>query len=230
MVTAHSRTHLITPDWFDPTYWGNAASRVQTGGRGGAYVVNTPIGPLLLRRYLRGGMVAPLLKDKYFWHGGTKTRSFAEFFLTAEMFAEGAPVPEPIAAYYWRTGKFYRAAILVQFLHGIDTFGSLIESQGANAPWAQCGQLISRAHRKGLNHADLNAHNIVFNQRGEGWLIDFDRSKQQIPETEWRQSNLDRLARSIRKIQTAGKIGAADAEQGIETLRQAYETAWARGI
>ena len=139
-------------------------------------------------------------------------------------------MPEPIAAFYWRTGRFYRAAILVQFLHNIETFGSLVVSQGASAPWAECGLLISRAHRKGLNHADLNAHNIVFNQRNEGWLIDFDRSKREIPETAWRMANLSRLQRSLRKIQSSASLPREMIEQGIATMLESYERAWARGI
>ena len=232
VVTTHSRSNLITPEWFEPRHWGESAERIRTGGRGGAYVVHTPIGPLLLRRYLRGGMVGPVLKDRYFFQGGNRTRSFSEFFLTADLFEKGAPVPEPIAATYWRSGKFYRAAILLQFLRDIRTFGSLMVNQGAKAPWADTGRLIAKAHRHGLDHADLNAHNIVFNARGQGWLIDFDRSHVRIPETAWRENNLQRLKRSVLKIQSehSSQLDASVALQGFEQLEDAYCQAWARGV
>ena len=232
VITRNSLGPLITHEWFDPAYWGESADKIKTGGRGGAYVVQTPIGPLLLRQYLRGGLVAPIMKDRYMWHGGNKTRSFTEYHLTAEAYENGAPVPEPIAAMYWRKGRFYRAAILVQFLRDIQTFGAMMIEKGAAAPWEACGRLISRAHRKGLDHADLNAHNIVFNPRGQGWLIDFDRSAIRIPDTSWREKNLERLKRSVLKLakESDGKLSDDVALTGYAKLKAAYDAAWARGI
>lgn len=232
IVTRNTLASLISPQWFDPAYWGDNARKIQTGGRGGAYVVNTPIGPLLLRQYLRGGLVAPIMKDRYMWHGGNRTRSFAEYFLTAKAYESGAPVPEPIAGMYHRKGRFYRAAILVQFLRDVRTFGEVMLDPSRETPWEACGLLIARAHRKGLDHADLNAHNIVFNPRGQGWLIDFDRSEIRIPETSWREKNLDRLKRSVLKLakESNGQLSDAAAQDGYDALKSAYDAAWARGV
>ena len=55
--------------------------------------LETPVGPCVLRHYRRGGLVAPLLGDKYVWNGRTRSRGFAEFALLAELARRGLPVP-----------------------------------------------------------------------------------------------------------------------------------------
>ena len=49
----------VSPDWFVPDYWREQdALRMQSGGRGGVAVIDTPVGECVLRHYRRGGMVA----------------------------------------------------------------------------------------------------------------------------------------------------------------------------
>ena len=58
-----------------PARWGERARPVDSGGRGGAWFVDAPFGPSLLRLYLRGGWAAKLSRDQYLWHGASRTRS-----------------------------------------------------------------------------------------------------------------------------------------------------------
>jgi 3-deoxy-D-manno-octulosonic acid kinase len=78
-----------------------------------------------------------------------------------------------------------------------------------------------------VDHADLNAHNILFDASGQGWMIDFDRSHLRIPATAWREANLQRLQRSLRKLAGARSMTLVDAE--FAQLRAAYQHAWDRG-
>ena len=80
----------------------------------------------------------------------------------------------------------------------------------------------------GLDHADLNAHNILFDSNGRGWLIDFDRGVLRIPATHWRERNLKRLLRSLLKLR--GERNREDVEKDFARLRRAYELAWNRGV
>ncbi|MCY7313930.1 MAG: 3-deoxy-D-manno-octulosonic acid kinase, partial [Pseudoxanthomonas sp.] len=85
------RIRQVDPDWFRPTQWGERAHPVDKGGRGGAWFVDAPFGPSVLRLYLRGGWAARISRDQYLWHGSNQTRSFAEFRLTRELAAKGLP-------------------------------------------------------------------------------------------------------------------------------------------
>ena len=43
--------------------------------------------------------------------------------------------------------------------------------------WRAIGAAIARLHRGGVDHADLNAHNILLDGRGAVSVIDFDRGR-----------------------------------------------------
>ena len=221
------RTQVRQPDpqWFDPAYWVDAAQVVGEGGRGGAWFIDFGEGDAFLRHYLRGGLVAKLSHDAHLWRGIQHVRSFAEFRLLRVLRNKKLPVPMPFAAWYRREGLHYRAAILMQRLPDVHSLGALAADE--QAPWAAAGELVARFHRTGLDHADLNAHNILFDVAGQGWMIDFDRSRLRIPATAWREANLLRLQRSLRKLAGRHSIARVDAEFGL--LRAAYQQAWDRG-
>ena len=213
---------------FEPGEWGDRARPVGSGGRGGAWFVDAPFGACVLRHYLRGGLAASLSRDRYFWHGADRTRSFAEFRLMRALHARGLPVPVPLAACYLRQGLRYRAAILMERLQGVRSLADRAGVAGAGAPWEEAGRMIARFHRAGLDHADLNAQNILFDDAGHGWLIDFDRGVLRIPATRWRERNLARLKRSLLKLR--GARSSEEVEKDFGRLRRAYDQAWQRGV
>ena len=221
------RTQLRQPEpgWFDPAHWGEAAQAVGEGGRGGAWFLQTGAGDAVLRHYLRGSWIASLSRDGHLWRGIQRVRSFAEFRLLRQLRARKLPVPLPFAAWYRREGMHYRAAILLQRLQDVHAFATL--AADGSAPWGPAGQLVARFHRAGLDHADLNAHNILFDGAGRGWMIDFDRSRLRIPATGWREANLRRLHRSL--LKRRGASSQAEVEAGFSRLRDAYDAAWKRG-
>ncbi len=221
------RTQLRQPDpaWFDPAHWGEAAQPVAEGGRGGAWFIQTDAGDAVLRHYLRGGWMAGLSRDGHLWRGINRVRSFHEFRLLRQLRARKLPVPLPFAAWYRREGLNYRAAILLQRLQDVRSLAAL--AGDGSAPWEQAGELVARFHRAGLDHADLNAHNILFDAAGRGWMIDFDRSRLRIPATHWREANLRRLLRSLHKRRGSRGIEQVDAD--FAKLRAAYDAVWARG-
>ena len=115
------RTRLRQPDpaWFDPAHWGDAAQRVGSGGRGGAWFIAMDGGEALLRHYLRGGMMAGLSRDGHLWRGVHRVRSFHEYRLMRSLREADLPVPLPFAAWYRRSGLHYQAAILMQRLRDV---------------------------------------------------------------------------------------------------------------
>ncbi|MGQ4659772.1 3-deoxy-D-manno-octulosonic acid kinase [Lysobacter sp. F6437] len=222
-----TRVRQADPEWFSPAYWDGKARPVESGGRGGAWFVDAPFGQSVLRRYLRGGLVARFNRDRYLWRGADDTRSFAEFRLTRAVAEKGVPVPRPIAACYRREGLYYRAAILIERLPDVRTLADRAMVAGDGAPWEEAGRLVARAHRAGLDHADLNAHNLLFDTTGQGWVIDLDRGRMHIPATGWRERNLKRLKRSLLKLRGDRPVEAV--ERDFARLRDTYDRIWARG-
>jgi 3-deoxy-D-manno-octulosonic acid kinase len=216
------------PRWFDPEAWGERATPVDAGGRGGAWFIDASHGPCVLRQYRRGGWMARLSRDRHLWRGTGRVRSFDEFRLLRELVRRRLPVPQPIAASYLREGPWYRAAILLERLSDVRPFAEIAAAEGADAPWEDIGRLVARFHREGLDHADLNAHNILVDAQGKGWMIDFDRSTMRIPATPWRSRNLARLERSL--LKRRGTRDAADVRADFARLRAAYDARWARGV
>ena len=214
-----------TPADFDPAHWGGMATPVGTGGRGGAWFVEAPGRSMVLRHYLRGGWMARISRNQYLWRGEASARSIAEFRLLQSLQARGLPVPPPLAAVAWRGGARYRAAILIGRIAGVRSLGELLLA--GEAPWEATGELISRFHRAGLDHADLNAHNLLFDGEGQGWMIDFDRGRLRAPAAAWQRANLSRLRRSLAKIGGASRAGEVDA--GFRRLESAWQAAMERG-
>ncbi len=237
-----ARLRQAEPGWFDPAWWGAQAQPVGSGGRGGAWFVNqaeageapdtTPkvagFGPAVLRHYLRGGWAARFSRDRHLWRGPSHVRSFDEFRLLRALRRLGLPVPTPIAAIYWRQGFGYRAAILLDRLQNVRALADLAAGEGDDTLWQRTGVLIARMHRAGLDHADLNAHNLLFDDKGHGWIIDLDRSQIRIPATEWREANSARLERSLLKLR--GARTPEQVHEDMRRLREAYDTRWRRGI
>ena len=211
-------------DWFDPEHWGDAATPVAQGGRGAAWFIDVPSGPMVLRHYRRGGWAARISRDRYWWQDEDSVRSIAEFRLTARLRAAGLPVPAPLAAAYWRESGSYRAAILLQRLQNVRSLASALQDE-ADWPWPVAGALLARFHGYGLDHVDLNAHNILLDTAQGAWLIDFDRCRLRSASgpTAWRQRNLQRLRRSLHKLRGPRPVLQVDVR--FQQLQLAYRAA-----
>lgn len=216
-----ARVRQATPDMLDPAWWGAAAEPVAAGGRGAAWFVRAPFGEAVLRRYRRGGAAARVSADRYLWLGRDRVRSIREFRLLERLRALDLPVPAPLLAGWWRRGIAYRAAIVVERIPGARPLASWLGAQVDDAPWEAVGATIAAFHRHGVDHADLNANNVLVDGDGRPWLIDFDRGRQRVPADGWRRGNLARLQRSL------GKLAAGDDgwRRGWARLQRGYDAA-----
>lgn len=214
-----ARLPQATPDWLERAFWGEGAQPVVAGGRGAAWFVQGEFGEGVLRHYRRGGMARHLSADRYLWLGPGRVRSLREFHLMAELHAAGLRVPAPLMAGYRREGPGYRAAILVERIPGARPLHDWLDEPAARA-WEAAGMSIAQLHHAGVEHADLNAHNVLLDDDGWAWLIDFDRGRRLPPAAAWRKANLARLARSLAKLAGPGRDGW---KAGFERLRHSYE-------
>jgi 3-deoxy-D-manno-octulosonic acid kinase len=187
---------------FDPQYWEARAALVgQAAGRGTTWFVQQDNEQWALRHYRRGGLVAKLVTDHYLWLGLERSRPWREWHLTAQLQQRGLPVPAPVAARVVREGASYRADLITQRIPLAEALSHRLKSAALQADdWRCLGTLLRRFHDAGLDHADLNAHNILLDPQNRFWLIDFDKAKIRATGS-WREGNLRRLRRSLRKLQ-----------------------------
>ncbi len=201
MLYDASRAGNADGSWFDPQWWARRGQVQVTGeGRGQALFITADERRLVLRHYQRGGWAARLSADRYWWRDESQTRSFVEWHLLYLMRRAGLPVPTPIAAGYRRAGRTYTADLLTE---RIERAASLAARLAAGplplTTWIAIGRCVRRFHDEGVDHADLNAHNILLDEEGRVWLIDFDRGRLRRPGL-WCDGNLVRLRRSVEKI------------------------------
>lgn len=181
------------PQWLTPP---PQAQRVGAGGRQAAWYVDGSFGEGVLRGYRRGGLLARVNRDRYLWQGEDFTRPFREFRLMAAMRAAGLRVPQVLAAGYWRSGLWYRAALLTRRIPGAEPLAKRLENSCALTLAAQA---VFDMHQTGVYHADLNVYNLLFDASGAAWIIDLDRGRLGLDETQ-RRATLTRLRRSFMKV------------------------------
>jgi len=190
---------------FDPAHWqAQGALETARGGRGTvSFVRASPRERWVLRHYRRGGLIARLADDLYVWTGADRTRSFREWRLLRQLRAWGLPVPTPVAAGYQRAGLCYRADLLTVELPVRRTLTQALQ-QGPLPleTWHAVGQCIASLHARGVQHADLNAHNLLVGASNDIYVLDFDRGRIRARGA-WEQAVLARLRRSLLKV-TAG--------------------------
>jgi 3-deoxy-D-manno-octulosonic acid kinase len=199
--------------------WAGYVTRPLTRGRGGAQVV--PAHDVVVRPYRRGGLPAWLLHDTYV---GWSPRPFRELCVTVTLHDRGVPVVEVYgAAVEWLLPGCYRGWLATRYMEGARTFWEWVSSAPAQnergSVLRDVGKAVRRLHDSGARHPDLNANNILLCQASGVLLIDFDRARLGAGGGATHSADLDRLWRSLRKLDPEGRyVTAAD----FEVLRAAY--------
>ena len=176
---------------------------------------------LVLKKYLRGGMVASLLDDRYFGIKHEHTRSFKEWRLLHQLQVLKLPAPVPVAASATRSGLFFRASLITQEIPNAETLADQLMREGlSESVWQDVGRCIRLFHNNDVYHADLNARNILLSQ-GKVYLIDFDKGAFRYMGDSWKASNLARLKRSLLKFKSLNHTFYFD-ENNWKRLVQGY--------
>jgi 3-deoxy-D-manno-octulosonic acid kinase len=207
---------LAMPDEriFEPQFWAARGELSDvTRGRGSAWFIAAPPDQWALRHYRRGGLIARVFADRYLWRGEARVRAFAEWRLLATLVRRGLPVPAPVAARYQRAGPWYRCDLITRRIPGALPLSVRLEREAlGDSRWRDIGATVARLHAAGVDHADLNAHNLLLDDAGAVSVIDFDRGRLHPPAPTaaattplaqrcvWATRNLARLQRSLRKI------------------------------
>ena len=212
---------------FTPEYWMTRhAITARAGGRGGVLFLRDDRHHWVLRHYRRGGLVAKLIDDLYFWRGAEGTRAFREWRLLHALRLKTFPVPVPVATRYVRSGLWYRADLITEALPPGRTLAAAIGGTTLiDEVWRKVGAAIARLHLAGVHHADLNAHNILLGESAQVFVLDFDRGRIR-KRGSWEAKVLARLRRSLDKIrgQSANvRFGAREWEELMKGYVQRLE-------
>jgi len=193
-------------------------------GRGSVCFFHWQSGAYVLRHYRRGGLMAKLFGDRYFFSGLARSRAWREWHLLWELRQQGLPVPKPLAARVVRRGLFYRADLITVQIEGAQSLGErLLLEPLSECLWQRIGVVIRRFHQAGVYHADLNLNNILLDEQDDIHLLDFDKGRRGKKDPAWMQANLARLLRSLRKQQSAQPDGYFD-EADWQALLKGYKS------
>lgn len=212
------------PRWFDREHWlKSGAVGLETSGRGSVLIVDRGREAWVLRHYRRGGLVARFVEDHYLWLGRDRTRAFREWRLLATLSGRGLPVPKPVAAAVRRAGPIYTADIITVYLPGTRKLSAYIAAgEVPESAWPEAGRVVAALHNHGVDHPDLTAHNLLLDEQGKVFVVDFDNAFSR-PPGRWQEAGLRRLQRSLRKValETGTEFNAA----AWRALEDAYRSA-----
>lgn len=213
---------------FSSSYWEDRSAITATAqGRGTVLFVQFGTSSWVLRQFFRGGLIGRLIRRSYLFTGLERSRSFRELRLLAHLAEGGLAVPRPVAALCERRGLFYRAALLTEAVpHDRTLFEQLAQrpvagtDRSLEAIMTAVGEAIGTLHALRVDHADLNAHNILLSENQVAAIIDFDRGRLRSGKG-WQAANLQRLQRSLTKALTeSGRV--SQLSELMESLRQGY--------
>ena len=169
-------------------------------GRGTSIVFNLEDNKYVLRRFLRGGLIANFLYDRYLWLGLSRSRVFNEFLILEHAQKEQVLVPKFVAYHLERRGFFYSQSIITQFIENRGTLAEVLNRRElSRAEWKSLADSIKAMHKASINHVDLNANNILYGNNDRFYIIDFDKAQVMPDKNRWPKKNVDRLLRSLQK-------------------------------
>ncbi len=200
MLYDTQRTSNFSPDFFDPEYWRKHDAIEGTArGRGTTWFIRTGDSSFVLRHYRRGGLMAKISKDKYWWHGEIGDALFRR------VVSHLPPASRGLACAHAHRGAFSApGALLSRRPHhpahrdSEPLAARLLKGPLSFTQWIAVGRCIRRFHDAGVCHADLNAHNILLTPE-QVYLIDFDRGELR-KRGWWADTTLVRLYRSLEKV------------------------------
>lgn len=199
---------FLTHDIFDQAF---SCQQITQSGRGRAWFIELTGLSTVLRSYQRGGAIAKFNQQTYIGCSAEGSRAYKEWRLLKCLSELDLPVPHPIAASFCRWPlsfmPLYRAHILLQRIPDVQTLDHLLAVAPLDdAVWKSVGACIRRFHDLGVFHADLNANNVLLDNKQSVYLIDFDKSEirneqqqEGAQNAQWKQDNLQRLKRSLLK-------------------------------
>jgi 3-deoxy-D-manno-octulosonic acid kinase len=173
---------------------------VNLGGRAAVCATElTGIGPVVVKRYTRGGAIRRIIKKTYLHIG--KTRGQAEFELLLELKRLGVNAPDPVA-FAFKGNLLYKAWIITREIKDTQTLSALSLNNPVQTRLAmtQLGDQVQRLIDNRIHHVDLHPGNVLVGRSGGIHIIDFDKAKATaIPAEQLKSKYIRRWQRAVDK-------------------------------
>jgi 3-deoxy-D-manno-octulosonic acid kinase len=169
-------------------------------GRGATYAIALGGVPAVVRHARRGGLLGPLLADRY----GGAPRYLRELTWSRRLAGAGIPTPPFLAGVAYAAGLTHRADVATERVPGLDLTGHLfadvpLTPDARDAIWRAVGHLVRRLHDAGWVHPDLQLRNVlVGGTPPRAWLLDVEAVREGRSAAA-RHRNLGRFYRSWSK-------------------------------
>ncbi|MCU0598356.1 MAG: AarF/UbiB family protein [Desulfobacterales bacterium] len=134
------------------------------------------VGPVVVKRYTRGGVIRRFIKKTYIRIG--KTRGQSEYELLQELNRMGVHAPDPVA-FAFKGSIFYQAWIITREIKDTQTLSALSFSNPVQTRLAmtQLRDQVQRLIDNQIHHVDLHPGNVLVDRSGSIHIIDFDKAK-----------------------------------------------------
>lgn len=187
-----------------------------------------PSYPLCLRFYLRGGFIGKFIKRSFLRYGSFAPRARLEFDLTAKLFEQGLPVPRPLMAREIIGTLTMENAIVCEQIPNSRNLAEILASGCAFTPeqLKTIGSTLTQFFAAHVVHSDLNLRNILLDNSGKCFVIDFDKCycADQFGSTQIEQM-VSRLERSFAKEKQLMDYDFLNVEQVMTGIREAIKEA-----
>ena len=174
-------------------------------GRLRAHIVEiSGLGRVVIKHYLRGGVIRHVNRQTYI--GLTKPRSRSEFELLEHVRRIGVSAPEPVA-FAVRGHLLYRAWLVTREIPKAQSLAriSRTDPARAEAAMAPIGRQMQRLIGHGILHVDLHPGNVLVDSKDSVFFIDFDKAQTgRKNQDRLRTRYIERWRRAVEKYQLPG--------------------------
>ena len=155
------------------------------GGRSQLASFDLPgYGPVVVKPYLRGGLIRHLNRRTHFrW--GKISRPQAEFDRLNQVRKIGVNAPEPVAV-ITRGNRIYHGWLVTRFIDGCRSLAEMCrkDPSGSKAVLEDIRRQVSLLIDHQILHPDLHPGNVLIGPDARVYLIDFDKTRTDIHDPE----------------------------------------------
>ncbi len=192
---------VVDRQWLEPIV-GEFGKLVGTGclkgGRGSRHcaVKISNIGPLFLKQYHHGGLLAQPGDTGY----ESPRRFLAELRANRELFDQTGQTPRPGGVFWRRTGDRFSGYFFSKYIES-RPFSELLrgEYDGGEKMLKEAGRLLAKIHQVGVDPGDFHVGNLLVTGAGKLLAVDFDPVKFVTPARLVRALRIERFNRSLAK-------------------------------
>lgn len=156
-------------------------------------------GPVTIKKYMRGGAIRHLNRQTHVkWES---TRPQAEFDLLNRVRQMGVNAPEPVT-YVTKGGWLYQGWLVTRTIMAAKSLVTFTNSDPtkAKAVVSHLTQQVSVLMDHRILHTDLHPGNVLIDQDGKAYIIDFDKARADIDDREKLRSRYkERWRRAVKK-------------------------------